>query len=122
MINSTGVGTAGRVTLFDLDGDFVADSHITIFRTNDKVLPKFALYSLAHIGFKTIEKMANGASGQIELTLSTIGNIAFFVPDLETQKSIIAQINGYEAEIAACERKIQSLPAQKQAVLAKYLN
>lgn len=66
--------------------------------------------------------MANGASGQIELTLSTIGNIAFFVPDLETQKSIIAQINEYEAEIAACEQKIQSLPAQKQAVLAKYLN
>ena len=122
LINSTGVGTAGRVTLFDLDGDFVADSHITIFRTNDKVLPKFALYSLAHIGFKTIEKMANGASGQIELTLSTIGNIAFFVPDLEPQKSIIAQINEYEAEIAACEQKIQSLPAQKQAVLAKYLN
>ncbi|AZR58795.1 restriction endonuclease subunit S [Eikenella corrodens] len=122
LINSTGVGTAGRVTLFDLDGDFVADSHITIFRTNDKVLPKFALYSLAHIGFKTIEKMANGASGQIELTLSTIGNIAFFVPDLETQKSIIAQINEYEAEIAACEREIQSLPAQRQAVLAKYLN
>ena len=43
------------------------------------------------------------------------------VPNLETQKSIIAQINEYEAEIAACEQKIQSLPAQKQAVLAKYL-
>lgn len=44
------------------------------------------------------------------------------VPNLETQESIIAQINEYEAEIAACEQKIQSLPAQKQAVLAKYLN
>jgi shikimate 5-dehydrogenase len=32
LINSTGVGTDARATLFDLDGDFVADSHITIVR------------------------------------------------------------------------------------------
>ena len=41
--------------------------------------------------------------------------------NMETQKSIVAEISGYEAEIAACEAKIQGLPAQKQAVLAKYL-
>ena len=36
LINSTGRGTAGRVTLFNLDGDYVADSHITIVRLDEK--------------------------------------------------------------------------------------
>lgn len=121
LINSTGVGTAGRVTLFDLDGDFVVDSHITIFRTNDKILPKFALYSLANIGFKTIEKMANGSSGQIELSLSTIGNIAFLVPDLKIQKSIIAQVSEWEVEIAECEAKLSGSLNAKKAILEQYL-
>ena len=44
MINSSGVGTAGRVTLFDLNGDYVVDSHVTILRLNRfKILPDFAL-------------------------------------------------------------------------------
>lgn len=121
LINSTGVGTAGRVTLFDLDGDFVADSHITIFRTNEKLLPKFGLYSLANIGFKTIEKMANGSSGQIELNLSTIENIAFVVPDIAEQQTIITQINEWENKIAMLEGKMANAAAEKAAVLAKYL-
>ena len=86
LINSTGVGTAGRVTLFDLEGDYVADSHIAILRLNQqKALPKYVLYALAAIGFKNIEKMANGQSGQIELTLSTVAEIKIPIPPLEIQ-------------------------------------
>lgn len=121
LINSTGVGTAGRVTLFDLDGDFVTDSHITIFRTNEKVLPKFALYSLANIGFKTIEKMANGSSGQIELTLQTIGNIAFPVPELITQEKIVAEVSDIEAKIAQLQATMAGVAEKKKAVLNQYL-
>lgn len=62
-----------------------------------------------------------GSSGHRRVPASFYEDLQIPVPNLETQKSIIAQINGYEAEIAACEQKIQSLPAQKQAVLEKYL-
>ena len=56
LINSSGVGTAGRVTLFSLDGIFVVDSHVSILRADINIaLPDFILYSLANIGFKTIE-------------------------------------------------------------------
>lgn len=121
LINSTGEGTAGRVTLFGLDGDFVVDSHITIFRPNEKVLPKFAMYSLAHIGFKTIERMATGASGQIELNLSTIGNISFLVPDLNEQQSIVNQINEIETQISELEKVLENSRQEKKAVLDKWL-
>lgn len=50
-----------------------------------------------------------------------IENLVLPVPTLTHQQTILTQITEYEAQIAACEQKIQSLPAQKQAVLAKYL-
>ena len=93
LINSTGVGTAGRVTLFDLDGDFVADNHITIFRGNERVIPEYVLDILSvAIGFKTLEKMADGASGQVELSRNTIKNIKIPVPPKSIQKKIVTEI------------------------------
>ncbi|HEY9363539.1 MAG TPA: N-6 DNA methylase, partial [Chitinophagaceae bacterium] len=71
LINSTGIGTAGRVTYFDLTGNFVADNHITILRSNGKVNSEYVLYYFEnYIGFKTLESMAQGISGQVELSLS----------------------------------------------------
>ena len=121
LINSTGVGTAGRVTLFNLDGDYCVDSHITIFRPNERVIPKYALYALADIGFKNIEKMANGASGQIELSLSVIKNIEIPLPSLEQQKAIVAQIEVYETEINRAQAFIDSYSDKKNEILDKYL-
>ena len=90
LINSTGVGTAGRVTAFNLDGDYVVDSHITIFRPNERILPEYGLLVLAvGIGFKSLEKMADGSSGQIELAIDTIKNIKLPVPPLPIQQHIV---------------------------------
>lgn len=93
LINSTGVGTAGRVTYFNEDGDFVVDSHITIFRPNQNlILPEYALCVLGAIGFDYIENMAVGQSGQIELSLDIIGNIKIPVPPIDVQKQIVEEI------------------------------
>lgn len=99
LINSTGVGTAGRVTLFELDGDYVVDSHITIFRPNDRILPHYALAVLAvSIGFSRLEKMADGSSGQIELARDTIKNIKIPVPPKPIQEQAIERINQVNQE------------------------
>ena len=122
LINSTGVGTAGRVTLFDLDGDFVVDSHITIVRLNqEKVLPKYVLYALANIGFKNIEAMATGQSGQIELALPTVNSIRIPLPDIKTQKDIVSEIEEIEKEMIILEREISEMEEQKNKILANHL-
>ncbi len=121
LINSTGVGTAGRVTLFDLDGDFVADSHITIFRPNQNLNSKYALYCFANIGFKNIEKMAKGSSGQIELTLSTIENLKIPVPPIAEQEKLVNQIEKLEQIIAKNQAKIDDAPNNKKAIMKNYL-
>lgn len=119
LINSTGVGTAGRVTLFDLDGDFVVDSHITIVRLNQKLaLPKYVLYALAKIGFTNIEAMANGQSGQIELPLETISSIKIPLPPLDVQKQIIVEIEALERE----EKEIASRLSVSQESIDKIVD
>lgn len=117
MINSTGVGTAGRVTYFGEDGDFVVDSHITIFRPNQNlILPEYALCVLGVIGFDNIENMALGQSGQIELSLDIIGNIKIPVPPIDVQKQIVEEIGKVDKsvsnsmlQIIECETNIESL-------------
>jgi len=117
LINSTGVGTAGRVTYFGEEGDFVVDSHITIFRPNqDLILPKYALCALGVIGFDNIENMALGQSGQIELSLDIIGNIKIPVPPIDVQKQIVEEIGKVDKSVSdsmlridKCERDIESL-------------
>lgn len=120
LINSTGKGTAGRVTYFDLPGQFVVDSHITIFRASERLHPKFGLYSLASIGFKELEKLATGSSGQIELTLTTIGDIKIPIPPIEVQKQIVAECEAVDADVAAahaiCERARQGIERLVEAV------
>ena len=122
LINSTGVGTAGRVTLFDLDGDFVVDSHITIVRLDrNKALPKYVLYSLANIGFKQIEAMADGQSGQIELPLEAILAIQIPLPSIEVQQRNVEEFQRVEDQIAQTDAQLNALRAEKNLILRKYL-
>jgi type I restriction enzyme M protein len=106
LINSTGKGTAGRVTYFDLPGEFVVDSHVTIFRPNSRLNPKFGLYSLARIGFKELESLADGASGQIELTLDTIGQIQIPLPPIEIQNQIVKECEAIDSATTAAKLEI----------------
>lgn len=109
LINSTGVGTAGRVTYFGEDGDFVADSHITIFRPNQSlILPQYALCVLGQIGFVNIENMALGQSGQIELSLDIIGNIKIPVPPIYIQKQIVEEIGNVDKSTSIAKSVIDN--------------
>ena len=113
LINSTGVGTAGRVTYFCEDGDFVADSHITIFRPNQNlILSQYALCVLGRIGFANIENMALGQSGQIELSLDIIGNIKIPVPPIDVQKQIVKEVDDIEKSITEAIKDIEKSKAK----------
>ena len=122
LINSTGVGTAGRVNLFSLYGDFVVDSHITIVRLDkSKALPKFVLYQLWHFGFQNIETMATGSSGQIELAKSTIENLQIPLPTIEEQTGIVGQIEELELKIKEAKVVLENAQSEKEKILNKYL-
>jgi len=87
LINTTGIGTAGRVTLFDLDNNHVSDSHITALRYDLSKINKFYLLNFfINFGFKRLESMAEGSGGQIELSMSKVKNISIAIPQNYNEK------------------------------------
>ena len=90
LINTTGVGTAGRVTLFDLDGNYVSDSHITALRYNLNNFDKFyLLYFFVNYGFKKLEAMAEGSGGQVELSMDKVKSLTIPIPQSYNQYTSI---------------------------------
>ena len=69
---------------------------------------------------ENLKKLAYG-SAQPNLNVRIISEYQIPIPDLETQKSIIAQINEWEAQIAQCEAKLSGSLNAKKAILEQYL-
>lgn len=90
LINSTGVGTAGRVAQNFEDKPFTADSHVTIVRPNSsKIDPCYLGYALKKQQ-KFIEGLAEGSTGQTEISRQRIGEeiLIKYPTDLKIQKKI----------------------------------
>lgn len=113
LLNCSGVGTAGRVTGFFLPGDFVVDSHISILRFDQtKVLPKYALNVFGAIGFKSLEELALGQSGQVEISYETIANFRIPLPPLNIQGKIVAEIERLDIQELTNSDEISTLKSR----------
>lgn len=93
LVNSTGVGTAGRVAQLKLIPDnylgITADSHVTIVRPDPKqIYPEYLGYFLQYKQ-PYIESLAKGSTGQTEISRSSITSTEIDLPDLENQKKIV---------------------------------
>lgn len=96
--NSTGLGTLGRMAIYDSSvnqyGWAVADSHVTVIRT----LPNFCNYKYLFYYFASaevqnvIEDKSDGSTKQKELYQETIKKYEIPLPPLAEQKRIVARI------------------------------
>jgi restriction endonuclease S subunit len=96
LINSTGVGTLGRVAqVTELpSNDVTVDTHVTIFRPNFNILSKeFTNWLFIYLE-NLIEKMGVGASGQTELRREDLKNMKIINPPNEKiQQDISDRLN-----------------------------
>lgn len=118
VINTTGVGTVGRVTAYIIDeGLHTPDSHMCIMRSKKEVYFKYLLLNFLSIGFKKLESMAEGTGGQVELGISKIKGIPIHIPkgkefnnevysSYQLQQSIAKNI---EEKLSSLEYKINIL-------------
>ncbi len=87
LINSTGVGTLGRVSVVEYKPEQVTvDSHVTICRANPKVINSQYLAVTVSQLQHYFEFMASGSTGQVELNRTLIAGIKIWVPDREIQE------------------------------------
>ena len=97
--NSTGLGTLGRMAIYDSSvnkyGWAVADSHVTVIRTDAKWFNyRFAFAYFAGPSVQSvIEDRASGSTKQKELAQDTIKNYLIPIPPLAEQRRIAERVS-----------------------------
>lgn len=109
LVASTGGGVLGKSFLFETDGDFIADGHVTLIRDSKKrFVPAFLNFILS-INFNLIEgHLGQGSTNQTELQREWFRNMLFPYPPIEEQKEIVKTIKNINVEIDRIISKAQT--------------
>ena len=103
--NSTGLGTLGRMAIYDSSkneyGLAVADSHVTVIRAIPSMVSSEYLfkYFSSHTVQSVIEDKSEGSTKQKELATSTVKSYMVPLPPYEEQLRIVATANNVIASI-----------------------
>ncbi len=126
LVNSTGTGTLGRVCHlnFKPETDIFADGHVTILRDSKGVLnTRYLFYVLSIQQERITVECSEGATNQIELSRSLLGNLKIEWPPLGTQIQIANYLDRKTAEldqlIGAKQRLLKLLDEKKRALIAR---
>ncbi len=121
LVNSTGQGTLGRVAQFlKLDRPATVDSHITIVRPNpDLVFPEYLGYVLKGRQ-NEIELLAEGSTGQTELSKLKLANLSIDLPPLDQQKKIADILSSLDEKIDLNRRMNETLEQLGQTLFRHY--
>ncbi len=117
LINSTGVGTAGRVGQVKVPiKPSTIDSHVTLVRANsDKVIPLFLGYAIKNKQFE-IENLAEGSTGQTEISRERLKNIEVQLPPLPEQRAIAEVLSTLDDKIELNRRMNRTLEQLARAL------
>lgn len=114
VLNSTGVGTVGRVFHFAHTPKvrMFADSHVTIIRSEEEVLrSKFLYYQLSDVRFQSyiLNTLLAGSTGQVELNKSKIMGMEILIPTIEEQDKIVDKLRYLDSKIELNNQIISNL-------------
>lgn len=106
LVNSTGQGTLGRVAqIHSLESDTTVDSHVTIIRPKSLLLAYFLGINLMQREGE-IESLAEGSTGQTELSRDRLGCLSLVLPTNETlaafNQRIISLLKNIDNNQAEC--------------------
>lgn len=96
LVNSTGVGTLGRVARWTSNNEATVDSHLTIVRFDaqqvDPVCAGFAMLRAQ----PNIEAMGEGSTGQTELRRAQVGGLEITLPSPSRQRELRVKLDSLE--------------------------
>ncbi len=120
LINSTGVGTLGRVAqVLEPISDCTVDSHVSIVRPRDN--SEFLGKTLLHLE-QHFERLGVGSTGQTELSRERIASTRLVVPTPDLQKrfsQLVAPMNGM---IVCCLARNSTLHQTRDLLLPKLIS
>ncbi|MFD7487896.1 restriction endonuclease subunit S [Streptomyces mirabilis] len=121
LVNSTGVGTLGRIGIWSHQIDATVDSHVTIVRINHDLVPPviggFAMLSVQPI----IEAMGEGSTGQTELSRTKLGQVEVRLPDAD-REGLASRLISLETRSHAALRESDSLATLRDTLLPQLMS
>lgn len=104
------------------NGIAMGSSEFHVIRVGDEVVSKFIFSFLNRkVVRNEAEKNMTGASGHRRVPISFYEQLSVPVPSIEEQQKIVTEIEALEGEITKAQQIIDNAPAQKIAILKKYL-
>lgn len=124
LVNSTGVGTLGRVALVRwlIEDKVTVDSHVTILRSKPEIInPVYFGYSVLTKQVE-IEDFANGSTGQVELNRMQLSDVKLIVPIKSLQESFSNFYNPIIEKTSINEQQNQELAQLRDWLLPMLMN
>lgn len=123
LINSTGVGTLGRVCQNLLDNEnLIVDTHVTIVRPNlEKINPIYLGFAIRN-NQKFIESLGEGSTGQTELKRQRLADeVEIFYPeDIKTQEKIASILSALDDKIEINNEMNKTLEEMAQTLFKRW--
>lgn len=122
LVNSTGVGTLGRVARWTSVLEATVDSHITIVRFDEQQVDPVCAGFAMLLAQPDIEAMGEGSTGQTELRRVQVGGLEITLPSPAGQKEIRAKLDALEGRADKALAESLTLAALRNALLPQLMS
>ena len=120
LVNSTGVGTLGRVGIWSHDVAATVDSHVTIVRVGAGIPAIVGAFAILAVQ-ERIETLGEGSTGQTELSRAKLASVVVRIPGGGLD-SLAARLSAVEARADAALAESRALAGLRDALLPPLLS
>ncbi len=128
VINSTGTGTVGRVGFYVSEAlsskypFIVPDSHVTVVRVGENIMPEYVFYALRSTSIQKIMfNQFRGSTNQKEFYIDSVYSIPIPLPPLAEQKRIVERVEEIFRLLDTIDRAQEKYSADSQILKAKLI-
>lgn len=123
LVNSTGVGTLGRVAqVMAVDEATVVDSHVTVVRADERIVASLYLGMALFERQADIEALAEGSTGQTELSRARLGALDILIPPAPLIAEFVSRVAPMRVASYANELQSAAIAAARDALLPRLLS
>ncbi|SUI57101.1 EcoKI restriction-modification system protein HsdS [Serratia quinivorans] len=123
LVNSTGVGTLGRVAqVTHLSETTVADSHVTVVRVSDNACPIFTFGQLMLSMEGLIERLGEGSTGQTELSRKILSEQLVVLPPFDIAEKAERSFNSFSEKQVSNRQQSSELIKLRDTLLPKLIS
>lgn len=122
LLASTGGGVLGKSIVFEREGNYIADGHLTIIRDKKKRFNSKFLFYFLSINFDFIEGyLGQGSTNQTELQKGWFRDLYLPFPELVEQYRIVEFVKEFNNEInsaiSKAQKEISSIKEYREALI-----